>query len=218
MSLRFSWLLEFQKKEQWKRGRLVLVSTTWIRFTGTPLRSIAPCIECHTMEMHSCLHCNMIVIDLPYPENCVVTVQSMLSIDVETVKSAVQVGCVFFQWALNVDSGDFAATNQELSLGGLIANLPSVVASDAASDDEDTCIQPERVLGETGDDSNNTTEEVKTTPQSRSDTLLQVSPRHLRLHFETCGKWPRRCLLQRDMTQSNATRPRPRPRPRPSIY
>jgi hypothetical protein len=167
------------------------------------------------MEAHTCRHCNEIVIDLPDPEeDSLFAVESTLCIDVDIVKFAVQDGCTFFRWALALEAEDLVGPNQGASLDEHIANLLTVVTDDASSDDEVACSLSERVsdsMGsyEKGPLHSNATADLGITPQSEFDSMSKAPPYQLRLHLKSSGMWPRRCLLQRDMTRGDIVRTHP---------
>lgn len=58
------------------------------------------------MEAHACRHCNNIVLDLAYAETYYTLIETALTFNTGFIKSAVQDGCVFFQWALALGDED----------------------------------------------------------------------------------------------------------------
>jgi hypothetical protein len=120
----------------------------------------------------------------------------------------------------NLASGD-TSTDEDASTGDEDSSIEKEDATsddedvsrevvDASNEDEDAGSFPERVPGVESDkeDPSHTTGELETLLQSKLDATLGAPPLQLNLYVEACGNWPRRCLLQRDMTLSSRTRPR----------
>jgi hypothetical protein len=166
-----------------------------------------------TKKDHSCQHCQDIIITLPnYDCENGRDASWTLRLDVEDIKSAVQDGCMFFEWAVALSEDEDRSTYQKESLDDHIASLPGMVEDQDTDENESTLAEsaPDRLaINESKIDSGSDEQALQlVSPDPEANALSDTPLQHVQLHLETSKMHPGRCRLGRDMRRGDAPGPR----------